>query len=66
MAICKKCGEQLGTSLLEEVEYWIDEKKLKMTEDQKERLVEEVIRRWDELADEDIEEILEDIKDGNL
>lgn len=66
MARCKKCEAEVGTTLLEEVEYWINDKKLVMTESEKDSLVEEVIRRWDELADEDIEEILEGIKAGEI
>lgn len=50
------------TTLEEAVEYWIGEKGLDLTEEETEAVIEEVIRRWDMLADEEIEEIAREVK----
>jgi tRNA A-37 threonylcarbamoyl transferase component Bud32 len=50
------------TTLEEEVDYWIREKNLELTEKEREEVIEEVMNRWDELADEEIEEIAEEVK----
>lgn len=44
------------------VEFWINEKNLKLTEDEKEKVIEEAIRRADELWEEEIEDIAEEVK----
>lgn len=53
---------RMGT-LEGEVRYWIEEKGLTLTEDEEEALVAEVIQRWDMMADDQIEDILEEIRD---
>ena len=62
--ICPKCGYDTGvTSLDEEVEYWIKEKGLesKLTKKEKEKVIEEMISRWDALADEEIIDVAEEV-----
>ena len=49
------------TTLTQEVEYWADEKGLDLDTNQLDELADAVIARWDELTDEEIEEIAEDL-----
>jgi hypothetical protein len=50
------------TTLDEEAEFWIREKGISLTEKQKEKVIEELINRWDKLAEEEIEEIAKEVK----
>jgi hypothetical protein len=69
---CRNCGASNGTGLEEEAEFWIEEKgiegqitksKLKEAgyknfEQLKDDIVEELVSRWDNLADEEIMDIV--------
>ena len=49
------------TTLWEEAIFWINQKGIELNEYETEKVVEELIRRWDNLADEEIEEIVEEV-----
>ena len=64
--ITAKGAEKLRTklskyiTLREEVIYWLDDKNINPDEDVTQDIVEEVISRWDDMADEDIVAIAEE------
>jgi len=53
------------TTLVEEVEYWIDEHGIELDEETKERVIEEMIERIDNLIDEEIDDVVDEAR-GNI
>jgi len=52
------------TTLVEEVEYWLDAHGIDLDEDTKEQVIEEIIERIDLLIDNEIDEVVEMVKGG--
>jgi len=59
---CQKCKKEMGTGLREEAEFWITEKDLDLSENEKDDVIMRIIERWDEIADEEIVQIADEIK----
>ena len=51
------------TTLVEEVEYWINEHGIELDEETKERVIEEMIEKIDDLIDSDLPMVVEMVRD---
>lgn len=63
MVNCPKCKKYLGTLIDEEIEFYIREKEIELTEDQTDEVIRRLTEEFDWMIDEKIEEIVQDARD---